>query len=112
MRTLINRSCLIFCCLLLSLTAACSNQHKEPEGPAAAVQTRAYQAVGTVKSIDPKLPVIEIDHEDIPGLMPAMQMQFHVKDKSLIEGLTIGDRISFTVENGVGGMKITAIQKK
>jgi len=100
--------------LSLGLLNACSTQREktEPEGPAAAVQTRAYQAVGIVKGVDTKTPVIEIDHEDIPGLMPAMQMQFHVKDRSLIDGLAIGDRISFTVENGVGGMKITAIQKK
>ena len=98
----------------LGLLHACSTQPKnaEPEGPAAAVQTRAYQGVGTVKGVDTKATVIEIDHEDIPGLMPAMQMQFHVKDRSLIEGLAIGDRVNFTVENGVGGMKISAIQKK
>jgi len=100
--------------LSLGLLNACSTKREnaEPEGPAAAVQTRTYEAVGTVKGIDPKLPIIEIDHEDIPGLMPAMQMQFHVKDRSLIEALAIGDRVNFTVENGVGGMKITAIQKK
>ena len=102
--------------LSLGMISACTKQADskvaQPEGPAAAVQTRAYQAIGTVKAIDPKLPIIEIDHEDIPGLMPAMQMQFHVKDKSLIETLTVGDRITFTVENGVGGMKITEIQKK
>jgi protein SCO1 len=111
MPTVRTGSCLISSCLVLSLAVGCSNQHKEPEGPAAAVQTHTYQAVGTLKAIDPKLPVAEIDHEDIPGLMPAMQMQFHVKDRSLLAGLAVGDRIKFTVENGVGGMKITAIQK-
>ena len=108
---------LIKCLIMISslgVLNACSTQPKnaEPVGPAAAVQTRAYQAVGTVKEVDTKTTVIEIDHEDIPGLMPAMQMKFHVKDKALLEGLTTGDRIGFTVENGVGGMKITAIQKK
>ncbi|PYS72768.1 MAG: hypothetical protein DMF69_06790 [Acidobacteria bacterium] len=100
--------------LSLGLLSACSTQPKnsQPEGPAAAVQTRAYQAVGIVKGVDTKTTVIEIDHEDIPGLMPAMQMQFHVKDKAILEGLATGDHVAFTVENGVGGMKITAIQKK
>ena len=100
---------------VLIFASACSRKsaHKDsqPDGPAAAVQTRTYAGVGTVKSIDPKLPLVEIDHEDIKGLMPAMQMQFHVKDKALLEGLAPEDRITFTIENGVGGMKIVAIHK-
>ena len=80
-------------------------------GPAAAVQTTTYQGVGVVKSSDPKRPSIEIDHEDIKGLMPAMTMEFYVKDKSLLDGLKAGDRIEFTLENGVGGIKITVIHK-
>lgn len=93
--------------------AACSpgTTGQKAVGPAAAVETRTYQAVGVVKGIDPKAPILEIDHEDIPGLMPAMEMQFHVKDRSIMQGLGVGDRIKFTIENGVGGMKITAIQK-
>jgi hypothetical protein len=38
-------------------------------------------------------------------------MDFHVKDRSLLDGLAADDRIQFTVENGVGGLKITAIKK-
>jgi Cu/Ag efflux protein CusF len=106
---------IVICVVALLLVAACSKKlaHKdsEPEGPAAAVQTKTYEAVGTVKAIDLKLPSIEINHEDIKGLMPAMQMQFHVKDKSLLEGITAEDRITFTIENGVGGLRIIAIHK-
>jgi Cu/Ag efflux protein CusF len=101
--------------LALTLLVSCSSKtaHKdsEPEGPAAAVQTKTYVGVGTVKSIDSKMPAIEISHEDIKGLMPAMQMQFHVKDKELLEGLATEDRVTFTIENGVGGLKIVAIHK-
>jgi len=44
-------------------------------------------------------------------LMPAMTMEFYVKDKSLLGGLQTSDRIEFTIENGVGGLKITEIRK-
>jgi Cu/Ag efflux protein CusF len=97
--------------LVLSCASKTAHKDSEPEGPASAVQTRTYVGVGTVKSIDLKLPAIEIDHEDIKGLMPAMQMQFHVKDKALLAGLATEDRISFTIENGVGGLKVIAIHK-
>ena len=80
--------------------------------PAATVQTKTYRGVGVVKALNTKKLVIEIDHEDIPDLMPAMQMSFYVKDKSLLNGLKRDDRIEFTLENGVGGLKITEIKKR
>lgn len=105
----------LICALALSGLIACTDKlaHKdsEPEGPSAAVATKTYSGVGTVRSLDPKLPAVEIEHEEIKGLMPAMQMDFHVQDKSLLEGLAVGDRIEFKVESGVGGLLIVAIRK-
>ena len=83
-----------------------------PSGPAAAVQTNTYQGVGTVKALNPKAPAIEIDHEEIVGLMPGMQMEFPVTDGALLNGLAVNDRIDFTIQNGTGEMKIIAIKKK
>jgi protein SCO1/2 len=91
-----------------SVLGGCS----QSQGPEAAVQTNTYVGVGIVTDLDPKVPMIEIDHEDIKGLMPAMQMPFHVKDKGVLEGIKRGDRIEFTVENGVRGMLVTAVRKK
>jgi Cu(I)/Ag(I) efflux system periplasmic protein CusF len=79
--------------------------------PAATVETKTYQGMGVVKSINLKQVSIEIAHEDIKDLMPAMTMEFYVKDKSLLTGIASGDRIEFTLVNGVGGLKITAIKK-
>jgi Cu(I)/Ag(I) efflux system periplasmic protein CusF len=79
--------------------------------PAATVETQTYQGVGVLKSINLKQVSVEIAHEDIKDLMPAMTMEFYVKDKSLLAGIKSGDRIEFTLVNGVGGLKITAIKK-
>ena len=65
-----------------------------------------------VKALNPKAPSIEINHGDIDGLMPAMQMEFPVTDASLLNGLAVNDRIDFTVENAPEGMKVVAIKKK
>ena len=85
-----------------------------PTGPAAAVQTNSYQAVGVVKALypNPKAPAIEIDHGDIDGLMPAMQMEFAVTDPKLLSDIAVNDRIDFTIETAAGQMKVTAIKKK
>jgi Cu/Ag efflux protein CusF len=105
--------------LTLTLLTACGSGAKQtasstptPSGPAAAVQTNSYQGVGVVKSLNPKAPAIEIDHVDIEGLMPAMQLEFPVTDANLLNGIAVNDRIDFTVENGPSEMKVTAIKKK
>ncbi len=105
----------------LSLLSACgappSNKQSAPatpSGPAAAVQTNFYQGVGVVKALypNPKAPAIEIDHGDIDGLMPAMQMEFPVTDPNLLNGIAVNDRIDFTIEAAAGQMKVSAIKKK
>ena len=83
-----------------------------PTGPAAAVQPNTYQGVGVVKSINLKSPAIEIDHGDIEGLMPAMQMEFPVTDAAVLNGLAVNDHIDFTIDNTANQMKVTAIKKK
>jgi Cu/Ag efflux protein CusF len=110
---------LIVASVALTLIAACGNQpgnHQPstpaPSGPAAAVQSHSYKGVGIVKRLDPKLPAIEIDHQDIEGLMPAMQMEFPVTNVALLSGLAVNDRIDFTVESNAGEIKVTDINKK
>lgn len=109
-------------CLALLTVAGCNKQAvvnpaataspSPVSGPAAAVQTHTYQGVGVVKSLNPQRPGIEIAHEDIAGLMPAMQMEFPVTDGSLLNGLAVNDHVDFTIEDGVGDMRVIAIKKK
>lgn len=111
---------LIAVCLLLALPIACSKQQPTTQqpaaspasGPAAAVQPHSYQGVGVVKGLDPKLPSIKIDHEDIVGLMPAMEMDFAVTEVSLLNGLAVNDHIDFTIVDNTGEMTVTAIKKR
>jgi Cu/Ag efflux protein CusF len=114
-----RESWLIIGCVTLTLIAACSNGRgpspvatPAPSAPAAAMPANTYQGVGTVKSISPKVPAIEIDHEDIVGLMQGMQMEFPVTNSALLNGLAVNDRVDFTIDNSTGEMKIIAINKK
>jgi Cu(I)/Ag(I) efflux system protein CusF len=75
------------------------------------VATTTYHSEGKVISLNPNRPSIEIDHQEIKDLMPAMTMEFYVKDKSLLDGLKAGDQIEFSLDNGVGGVIITKIKK-
>lgn len=112
----------ILACLSLVFVVACggpshqANNHSAPSpaasGPAAAGTPKGYPGVGTVKAINPKAPSIEIDHGDIEGLMPAMQMEFEVTDPALLNGIAVNDQIDFTVEDHAGTMRVTAMKKK
>ena len=104
-----HKSRIVIICAALIVAGACN---KQPSGPAAAVAANSYHGVGVVKSIDTKRPAIEIDHGDIEGLMPAMQMEFPVTDASLLNGIAVNDRIDFTIEAAKGEMKVIAIKKK
>ena len=111
----------IGCSLALAFASACTSRHEvhvhpassstPVSGPAAAVQTNQYKAVGVVKALNAKERVIEIDHGDVEGLMPAMQMEFPVTDANLLNGLAVNDRIDFTIENATDGIKVVAIKK-
>lgn len=114
-----HKSRVILAGVAFTLLAACGNgpapntpSAPTPSGPAAAVQPNSFQGVGVVKGLNPKAPAIEIDHEEIVGLMPAMQMEFPVTDGALLNGLAINDHIDFTVVDQTGEMKVTAIKKK
>src|SRR5262249_39104966 len=80
-------------------------------GPAPAVPSKRYTGQGMVEGLNPNAPSIEINHGDIDGFMPAMQMEFPVTDPKLLNGLAINDRIDFTVENDPEGVKVVAIKK-
>jgi len=114
-----HTSRIVIICVTVILAVACNKQPANnqtnaasPAGPAAAVATNFYKGVGVVKGINLKPPAIEIDHGDIDGLMPAMQMEFPVTDASLLNGIAVNDRIDFTIEATKGEMKVSAIKKK
>ena len=57
-----------------------------------------YDGNGEVTKINSELGSVELKHEEIKDLMPAMQMEFFVKDKSLLKGLAVGDKVDFVIE--------------
>src|SRR5690349_19971070 len=113
-----SRVIIVFATLIVLSACGAPPTNKQsaptPTGPAAAVQTNSYHGEGVVKHVftNPKAPAIEIDHGDIDGLMPAMQMEFPVTDPHLLDGVAVNDRIDFTVQNNAGEMKVIAIKKK
>ncbi len=54
---------------------------------------------------------VEIKHEEIKGLMPAMTMEFWLKNRSLVDQVSVGDRVDFTVVETRKGEYVTKLKK-
>ena len=57
-----------------------------------------YPAKGVVTKINMESASVELDHEDVPGLMPPMRMEFFVTDMKMLEGLKVGDKVDFVLK--------------
>ncbi len=49
-------------------------------------------------AVDPATGSLTINHQEIVGLMPPMEMLFHVDPRHLSDGVKPGDKIEFGVE--------------
>lgn len=72
---------------------------------------KPYPGVGVITIINVKEGWVEINHETIEGLMPAMQMEWWVKDRSLLNNVQVGDKVEFVVVETGKGEFITEMKK-
>ena len=79
----------------VSFQAIAADSHESYHAETADSQM-SYPAKGEVVSIDQDASKLKLRHEAIPKLSwPAMTMSFGVADKSLLEGLKVGDKLNF-----------------
>ena len=85
-----------FCLFTLSVVAAgvlvSRHQCKNPPVENAA---KHFEAKGIVREIEPDGQTILIQHDDIPGFMPAMTMPFSLRGTNVSHGFGAGDQVRF-----------------
>ena len=59
------------------------------------VEAKIYEMRGRIVEFAPGRETVTIEHEDVPGFMPAMVMPFYVKDPTVIARTKVGDAVSF-----------------
>lgn len=68
-------------------------------------------AEGEVRRLDPATGKITLRHGHIPDLdMPPMTMVFQVRERALLQGLQVGQRVRFRAEQAGGGYFVTEIK--
>lgn len=81
--------------------------------PPGAVEARPATALseGEIRRLDPETGKLTIRHGEIRNLdMPPMTMVFTARDKAMLAGLKVGDRIRFAASNEGGRYLVTEIQ--
>jgi Cu/Ag efflux protein CusF len=91
--------------LAVSLTGCQSGESKR-------TTPKEYPIKGTVTAVNPDKPSVKLDHEDIPGLMRGMEMEFKVADKGLLEGIKVGDQVEGHLKKDESGYLITRLEKR
>ena len=93
------------------LAAGCAPDAEEASSAsgetAGGVEVQTYEGRGLVQTITPSKSFVNIDHEEIPGFMDAMAMMFAVKDSTVLEGVAVGDSVSFVLEVGTAMPQIS-----
>ncbi len=73
---------------------------------------RTFDGKGVVTKINLELGSVGLNHEEIKGVMAAMEnMEFYVSDKKMLDGLKIGDAVDFVLEDNAGVEQIVSIKK-
>jgi len=73
---------------------------------------KEYDVRGKVVALDAAKPAVTLDHEDIPGLMKAMKMEFSLQDPKLLKGIEVGDQVQGRLKKGESGYVITRLEKR
>jgi hypothetical protein len=82
-----------------------------PPGFPPVVLGKPYPGIGIVKILNRKEGWVEIEHEEIKDLMPAMTMEFWIRNPSIMKRVRVGDNVDFVVVEDSKGQYVTALKK-
>ncbi|MGD9967311.1 MAG: copper-binding protein [Hyphomonadaceae bacterium] len=82
----------------------------EPAAPAA---VGPITSTGTVTAVDPAAGTIAINHQAIAAISwPAMTMQFTAENPAILQGIAVGDSVSFELKSASETSIVTSVQKQ
>ena len=82
---------------------------EEVASASAVEEAKVYSGRGVVRGMDPRRGEIVLEHEVIPGLMPAMTMTFGVGESVDLEAFSEGQEVNFGLANKATGFEVVAM---
>jgi len=82
-------------CGVVSCSGNGTGQNAAADKSVSQTATQIFSVKGVVKELEPDGKTVRIQHEEIPGYMPAMTMPLEVKNTNELAGLKPGDAVSF-----------------
>jgi len=79
-------------------TYSTAQREKEDMRPSAQESQQTVVGEGQVIAVVPRSNQIVVDHKEIKGFMDAMTMGYRVDPPSILEGLSAGDKVRFTLD--------------
>ena len=71
---------------------------------------QTYTVTGFVQSVDAAHEQVTVSHDEIPGFMPAMTMNFDVADAALLDGVAPGARVEFQLHRTETSLRIESLR--
>ena len=109
---------------LAATAAACSQETTAPakedmgsmemsEGAAPAATAGPIRSTGTVTAVDAAAGTVTLDHEAIQAInWPAMSMQFRAENPAILQGIAVGDHVTFELKSATETGVVTMVQKQ
>jgi Cu(I)/Ag(I) efflux system protein CusF len=80
---------------------------------ATTTQAGPIRSTGTVTQVDAAAGTITFDHQAIPAVnWPAMTMQFHADNPAILQGIAVGDHVSFELKSASEPSIVTRVEKQ
>ena len=80
---------------VISLGINCSGTNNSEANTASNEDKQIYRSTGVITSVDTDGGRVTVDHEDIPGYMPPMEMTETVADRAMLDSIKAGDKVEF-----------------
>ena len=99
-------------CWLLAVTLFISAALEGCQSRSSETKEKLYDVKASVTALDVDKKTVTLDHEAIPGLMQAMEMEFPVASPQVLAGIAVGDQVQAQLSVKSGEHIISRLEKR
>ena len=97
--------------IISSAFIACRTNEAKLANDTVTNETFYSKTTGIIKNVDQLNGKVRVDHQDIPGYMPPMEMEMHLGNTVDANAIKVGDVVDLELERVGSKLTITALKK-